>query len=341
MIGDVLTTSLLFELLRKKYPEAELHYLINSHTYPVVEHHPFIDKFVFCTPEIEKSTLKFLAFIKTIRSENYDTVIDVYSIISSTLISVFSKAKVKIAYYKSYNALFISNPIERLNTPKNNASLAIENRIKLLEPLDISFKKTIFPKIYLTNKEVETAKQFLEQSNINLNKPLFMISVLGSSTNKTYPHKYMASLLDHVSETNKDIQLLFNYIPKQKEDARLIYKETLESTKNQIYFEVLGKNLREFIAITSLCDTLIGNEGGANNIAKALDLPTFTIFSPFINKKNWFGDNEKKKHTAVHLLDFIDYDREKAKQDPGGFYKLFKTEYIITKLTAFIKKLDL
>ena len=32
MIGDVLTTSLLFELLREKNPEAELHYLINSTT---------------------------------------------------------------------------------------------------------------------------------------------------------------------------------------------------------------------------------------------------------------------------------------------------------------------
>ena len=64
MIGDVLTTSLLFELLRDKYPNAELHYLINSHTFPVVENNPFINKFVFCTPEIESSKLKFLSFLK-------------------------------------------------------------------------------------------------------------------------------------------------------------------------------------------------------------------------------------------------------------------------------------
>ena len=63
MIGDVLTTSILFELLRKKYPDAQLDYLINSHTYPVVENNPFIDSFVFFTKEEETSKkLQFYAF---------------------------------------------------------------------------------------------------------------------------------------------------------------------------------------------------------------------------------------------------------------------------------------
>ena len=49
MIGDVLATSVLFEALKHHYPQAELHYVINSHTYPVVEQNPNIDKFQFFT----------------------------------------------------------------------------------------------------------------------------------------------------------------------------------------------------------------------------------------------------------------------------------------------------
>ncbi len=37
MIGDVLTSSILFEALRLKYPNAQLDYLINEHTFPVVQ----------------------------------------------------------------------------------------------------------------------------------------------------------------------------------------------------------------------------------------------------------------------------------------------------------------
>jgi heptosyltransferase-2 len=57
------------------------------------------------------------------------------------------------------------------------------------------------------------------------------------------------------------------------------------ATQKNVFFEVFGKSLREFMAITSHCDALIGNEGGAVNMAKALDIPTFSIFSPQIKNQ--------------------------------------------------------
>ena len=72
MIGDVLTTSILFEAIKAEHPKSELHYVINSHTFAVVEHNPFIDKFLFVTPEIEDSRAKFLSFLKGVKKEKYD-----------------------------------------------------------------------------------------------------------------------------------------------------------------------------------------------------------------------------------------------------------------------------
>lgn len=37
MIGDVLTTSILFEALKKEFPKAQLHYLVMKHTTPVIK----------------------------------------------------------------------------------------------------------------------------------------------------------------------------------------------------------------------------------------------------------------------------------------------------------------
>ena len=85
MIGDVLTSSILFEALRKRYPEAQLDYLINSHTFPVVQNNPNIDNFVLFTKEIENSKTKLLKFSKSIRHMQYDIVIDAYSKLSSNI----------------------------------------------------------------------------------------------------------------------------------------------------------------------------------------------------------------------------------------------------------------
>ena len=90
MIGDVLTSSILFEVLRKEFPNSELHFLINSHTIPVVTNNPFIDKIIAFTPEIEKSRFLFQRLRKQIFKTKYFMVIDVYSKLSSAWISVSS-----------------------------------------------------------------------------------------------------------------------------------------------------------------------------------------------------------------------------------------------------------
>ncbi len=337
MIGDVLTTSVLFEVLKQKYPTSELHYIINSHTFSVVENNPFIDKYIFITPEIEKSKLKFFSFLKTIKKEKYDVVVDVYSKISSNLISLFSNANYKIAYHKKYTNFIYTDTIKRLKQPENNASLAIENRFKLLEPLEVEFTN-ILPKIYLTKKEIDDSKCFLESQSVILSKPLFMISVLGSSKEKTYPLSYMAELIDEIAKIEGS-QILFNYLPNQKEIANQVLDFCKPDTKKHILFNVFGKNLREFLAITYHCKALIGNEGGAINMAKAMQISTFTVFSPYLNKRNWFGENETKKHVALHLSDFINYDEKdlsRAKKNPEAYYLKFKPEFIIPQLKAFL-----
>tara|TARA_R110002096_G_scaffold106741_5_gene234474 strand:+ start:1901 stop:2953 length:1053 start_codon:yes stop_codon:yes gene_type:complete len=340
MIGDVLTSSIMFEALKDKYPNYELHYLINSHTFPVVLNNPYIDKYIFFTPEIESSYLKFLSFIKQIKNSNYDVIIDVYGKISSNLITLFSGSKIKISYYKKHTAFIYNKSIKRLKTPEHNVSLAIENRLRLLKPLQIEFKN-ISPKISLKKEEIQEAKIKLESFKINLSNPLYMISVLGSHPSKTYPVEYMAHLLDYMIEEKPTAQLLFNYIPNQINEANELYNLCSNRTQKQIFFDLFGKNIREFLSLTLFCNALIGNEGGAVNMAKALNKPTFIIFNPGLNKLNWFGENETITSCAVHLSDFIEYENKdyvNAKRNPRAYYLKFKPKFILPKLNEFLHR---
>lgn len=340
MIGDVLTSSILFEVLKAKYPDAELHYVINSHTFPVVQHNPYIDKFVVFTPEMEHHKKLLLRFLKTIRKEQYEVVIDVYAKPISILITLFSGAKIKISKYKRYSQLIYNHSVKYAKKPRTNASLAIENRLKLLHPLGIE-NNPIKPKIYLTTKEIEDSRLFLEQHAIDLSKPLFMISVLGSGPNKTYPYPYMAKLIDEIVSQTRG-QILFNYIPKQDTEAKAIYNLCKKETQTHIHFNVFGNSLRSFLAITKHCTALLGNEGGAVNMAKALNIPTFTIFSPGLNKENWNMFEDGKENISVHLKDYSKYSKNSmtdAKKNPDSYYLQFKPEFLKPQLTAFLNNL--
>ncbi|MFD2550318.1 glycosyltransferase family 9 protein [Bizionia sediminis] len=342
MIGDVLTSTVLFEALRAHYPDAQLDYLIHTHTVPVVENNPYIDRIIEFTPQAEKSKKALWILAKTIKKAKYDVVIDVYSKISSNLITALSGAKIKISYHKAYSSFIYTHTIKRAKQTVQDCGLAIVNRLQLLEPLDI-YLKTATPKIYMTTSELESSKQFLISNGINFQQALVMISVLGSGTNKTYPFEYMAQVIDTIVSTCK-AQILFNYIPKQETEAQAIFNLCQPQTQQHIYMNLFGKSLREFLALTAHCHALIGNEGGAVNMAKALNIRTFTIFSTWIDKDTWNIFEEETVNESVHLKDYkpqlyIGQTEKDMKPNALALYQKFTPDLFAEKLQVFLQKL--
>jgi len=341
MIGDVLTTSILCEAIKNRYPDAVCDYLVNKNTTAVLENNPFISNLILFDPKIEKKPTAVYSFLKMVRGHNYDVVIDTYGKFISKINTRFSGADKRIGYKKKGNALYYTDTIKKVKKNASDTSVALLRRMALLQPLSIN-SKAPQPKIYITKSEHEHAQNFLKGNGIDSAKPLYMIGVLGSNPEKTYPLKYMSNVLDTIVSEQPKSQLLFNYIPSQEVDAKAIYDGCTIETQRNIYFNLYAKSLRTFITLTAQCDALIGNEGGAVNMAKAMGIPTFIIFAPNLKKANWFGSDETKNHTAVHLSDYITYQkgtREKAQENPKEYYNLFKPEFFKDELTTFIKAL--
>jgi heptosyltransferase-2 len=346
MIGDVLVSTILFDALKKIYPDSQLHYLINSHTYPVVENHPNIDGFLFFTPQMEQSKSKAWILIKNVRAERYDLVIDVYSKLSSTIITLLSGTKKSISFKKSYTSFLYSDTVKHLSLDQVKYALALHDRLQLLSPLGIKSDQPPLPKIYLSSEEKKEALLFLKRHGIKDDLPIMMISVLGSGKNKTYPFAYMASILDFIITQKPETQILFNYIPKQYNEAREIYNACNEQTKNRIFIDVFADDLRAFLAVTSQCNALIGNEGGAINMAKALDIPTFSIYAPWIRKESWDFTENDSKNISVHLNDFKPKHYKTAKHPKElkslaeALYLEFEPEFLKPQLREFLQQFD-
>jgi len=339
MIGDVLTSAILFEALRKEFPDAQLHYLVFSHTIPVLENNPFIDKVILYNDNM-KSTVRVLQFFKQIRDEKYDIVIDVYAKLGSAIISRFSRAEFRVSFNKWYTNLLNTHSFSRSIKPKTNAGQAIEKRLRLLTPVMGNVPAEVKPKIYLTPEEISNAKEQLVSAGIGETKLLFMVSVLGSSTSKTYPLEYLAEILDLIVD-NTAANLLFNYIPNQKEDALKIYNLCDPKTRKSIHIDLFGNDLREFLALTSHCHALIGNEGGAVNMAKALNVPTFSIFSPGVPKENWNMYENGTTNISVHLKDYMpelfnNQSNKAIHKNTRELYSQFKPYYFKEKLLNFV-----
>lgn len=329
MIGDVLTSSILFEALRKEYPNAQLDYLIYRHTIPVVENHLDISNLIIFEPEEHKGLLGLITLGRKLKASDYDIVIDAYSKPYSAFISYLTGAKKKIGLKKWYTKPVFDHVFKNEKTAQTTAGLAIENRLKLLQPLGLKNLTSLKPKIYLTSDEINWAKNYVSAQKVDIRKPVYMISILGSSEQKTYPENFMAEVLNFIA-SKKDCTLLYNYIPAQKPQVDRIVNLLSEEARKMSRPEIFGKSLREFLALCSQCTALIGNEGGAINMAKALDIPTFAIFSPQITKEAW-SSFEGDRNYSVHLHDYHPEKNDYASFEPQLFQK---------KLEKFVEVYD-
>ncbi len=336
MIGDVLISTILCNNLRTIYPHAQIDYMIFEHTLPVVLHNPNIDNFILYNKGIPLKSI-----IKKIRSTKYHLILDAYAKIGTSLMCLFSGAGKTIGFRKWYTSFCYSKTLKRNTKATTKAGLAIEVRIALLQLVEPISNPDLIPHIFLTEEEKELAKTTLQTHNL-LEHKLIMISLLGSNTLKSYPAKYMAQVLDFVA-ANCNGKLLVNYVPSQKQAADEIFSLCNPDTLQKIVRDVQPADLRSFLAILYYCKALIGNEGGAVNMAKAMDIPTFSIFSPSVEQENWDIFADGKKHVSTHLkhyneAPFINVDRKKNRKQTPALYNTFTPDLFINKLRYFIKE---
>lgn len=341
-IGDVLTSTIICNNLKKQYPQYTIDYMCYTNSLDVLIGNPNIDNVIPLSHKVRKNYFTLFQFIFGIRAKKYDIVIDVYNKLETNLITMFTGSKIKIAYHKWYTKVFYTHNLKRFkNTETPKYGFAIDNRLLLLKPLKLD-QNTIdpHPKLFVSAEETKQTLSLFEKHQVDMNHKIIMVSLLGSEKNKTYPLEYMTKVVEHIAK-HKDVTILFNYFDSQMDDAKHIYNSCTAATQKKIRFDLFGKDLRSFIAIMNQCDIIIGNDGGAINMAKALNKPAFTIFSPFVEKNIWATFEDGLKNISVHLKDFrpdlfTDIEHDEIKKNHADLYQLFSPELFKDKIDFFI-----
>ena len=340
-IGDVLISSVIANNYKAKYPDSIIHLMAYDFTHGVIQNNPNIDKIISINEKELKKISNLLRIISAVRKEQYDIIFDPYSKLQSRLICKFGDAKQTVGHKsrkKIGNLGYYTHPVSILESKSNICGKAIEDRIHLLKQVDTFEDINFEPKIFLTAEEMQFRVPQKYQD-----KKIIMLGVLGSQPQKSMPYEYVAQIVDFIAETF-DCYLLFNYAPNQKEEADKIYN--LCQNKSNIILDVYAPSIRDFAVLMNQCAVLVSNEGGTVHIAKALNKPTFTIFSPYINKDDWSSFEDGNFHKSVHLLDFLPnaiseltYEQNKEiEKNPRAMYMKLTPEMIIPELDSFLKE---
>lgn len=298
-VGDSILALSLCHTLRCNFPEAEIDFVLDENIAPLYWNHPDIDNLILFSHKEKHSVLKYLKKVwKVTHTKHYDVIIDLRSTIQTLWFSFFSlDSRYRIGRKKAYNA-FLQNyrphiPWNVDMVKQDLQFLAPLNKIKPIE-LHASFR------LYVSYEEKQSFRQYMESQDVDFSKPVIFVAVATRIVGKGWNTKRMAQVLSRMID-KYDAQLIFNF---GNDYERRIAESVKEDMGNNplVFTTVEARNLRELMRMVANCDFFFGNEGGPRHLAHALDVPSFAIFPPHVDKNTWLPQNDGH-HQGISLDD--------------------------------------
>lgn len=115
-IGDVILATPVIAEMYRLYPSAEIDVLVRKGNESLLENNPAIHQVLIWDKKSKKS-LNLLNILKTIRSHQYDIVINLQRFLSTGILTAFSGAKEKIGFSKNpLSSLFTSRIVHEIDS---------------------------------------------------------------------------------------------------------------------------------------------------------------------------------------------------------------------------------
>jgi len=306
-VGDAVISTVLCSSLKKTFPQAEIHYVLNENIAPLFEHHPDIDKIIRFSEDDMKTLPVYLSKVKQIMKEGkYDMIVDTRSTVKTLWFCLFSmNTPYRVAKKKAYNFI-----LHNYRTNIEGITDEVTKTLKILTPLEKDFEVKYERnfKLYVTDEEKESFRAKMTECGIDFSRPVIVCAVTSRQKYKIWNVENMKAVLSKIID-KYNAQLIFNFGGKEEKEFAVQLHKEMDNHPN-IFTNIEAKNLRELGAMLSLSDFFFGNEGGPRHISQAFDIPSFAIYPQTARKAEWLP-NACERFQGVEPKDISDKASDK------------------------------
>lgn len=282
--GDILLNTGYLPELRRKFPKAQIDYLIQRPYITVLEDNPHLDNLVI----MEKREgigyyLEQILIIFKIRKRKYDLIIDQLRGTSSARIVMCSGIKYRLGFNKKrWNKVY--------NVRVNSKEKRYHGRMKfdLLAPLGIDEVEHNLE--YVVKQEsYEFIESWLKSKNL-IDEKIVLFSPGTPVKRKQWALENYALLGDLIHE-NTDFKIVIVWAPDEMDDVNHVKK--LMRTEPVI---APATTFNQAAALLNYVSMLICNDGGITHVAVSQNTPTITIVCPTSDPLKWTA-----WHKDIHI----------------------------------------
>lgn len=277
-LGDVIHTFPAVELIRRRYPDATITWLVNEEYAGLVELFPGVDDVLrfrrrrwgnpWRAPEV-------VSYAWRLRRHAFDVVVDFQGLFRSGCLAFCSGASRRIGFRRAREGapLFYT---ECVDVPASVCH-AVDRNIALVQKAFAITQAPEFPELLRQQETVRKVDDIWGRRGLQRGDPVLAVAPVARWPSKTWPPDYFAAVLDLVA---RDCPLLGCWLvgtPKERVAGdRLMTFCHLAKPHN-----LMGEtSLSELLEMLRRSDALLTNDSGPMHLAAAVRRPTVALFGP-------------------------------------------------------------
>lgn len=268
-IGDALLTTPALELLKQRFPQAELHLFTEKKCEPLLRGNPHIDAFELLDKAEQPTLFAQLAWYRRVTAQGYDLLVDFQQLPRCRMLARFSRARVRLSFPAPWH-----RPWLYTHTTPTRPGYAAAAKVSLLTPLGIEWHGEP-PRIYLTDAERTDASRLLADLGLRPGERLVTVDPTHRRASKRWPAASYAALLDRLGEARPHLRFLLLRGPGEDDEVRALRAAC--ARPERVLLPGVPPDLRLSAACMAHASLHVGNCSAPRHMAVALDVPSLVI----------------------------------------------------------------
>jgi predicted lipopolysaccharide heptosyltransferase III len=296
LIGDVVLTTPAVGAIRRRFPTANITYLVEPHAAPIVRHNPHIDRVLIADrPRGVRRFSYDVALARRLRAERFDLVIDFHGGPRSAWLARASGAPQRIGYAVPWRKLMYTTriPWARTLTPPRHS---VEAQWDLLAPLGIPAPDRVRDPIAIVEDPAAAAAVHarLDAAGVAPDAPLIAIHVSAGNPFRRWPADRFAEVAAALARQDGRRRIVITSGPADATAAdRIAANAQRQAGLASASIVRCGEfDLAELRTLIGRAALYIGGDSGPLHVASATNTPIVALFGPTLPERSmpWRSD---------------------------------------------------
>jgi len=264
-IGNMLFTTPMVQQLQREFPDAKIDIIVGApFTKVLFSGFKNVENIYDFSRELLKQPLKMFSYIRELRQNDYDVVININGgSTSDRIATMLAKAKYKVAFCSEHNYTPANICVKREDMHINHEALI---PIELMKVFDVTPDYDLKMNIALSEQELQEGKKELQKLLADKKSNRVVAIFRNARHDKLIEDSWWQEFVLKLQEYDKEIvfvDILSPDIPHKLQDDMVEYS---------------NKNLRKLAAFMANLDAFICADTGPMHLASASGVPTIALF---------------------------------------------------------------